>query len=88
MVERPSKTFRRVRKLREEEFIPSGEPGKSYKRMFKKTRMSWPLALIYFKRGDVLAVILLFYAGIIIALCIVGYFALQWVLWQFFGVVI
>ena len=87
MVERPGKTFKRVQKMREEEFTPPGEPTKSYKRVYKKTKMSWPLALIYFKRGDVLVAVALLYIAAAIGSCLVIYLALQWLL-RFFGVVI
>ncbi len=48
-MEKPSKTFKRVRKQREDEFIPPYDPRSPYKRNFEKTHMSWPTALLYSK---------------------------------------
>ncbi|MEA1909508.1 MAG: hypothetical protein U9M89_00565 [Patescibacteria group bacterium] len=46
-MEKPSKTFDRVRKQRNEEFIPPHDPMHPYKRVFEKTSMHWWWALIY-----------------------------------------
>lgn len=78
MTERPSKTLRKISKQRQREFVPGQEPNKSYTRQFRKTRMSWPIALIYMKRKDVLAFVI-----IILTILAIGgiYMLYQFFLW-------
>lgn len=86
-MERPSKAFKRVRKQREDEFIPPGQPDRSYQRRFTKTKMSWPLALWYAKRLDVLAAVTIFIGLIIAGVGYILYLCLKWFL-AHFGVLI
>lgn len=69
-----SKTLiKRVQKQRDKEYVPPFEPNRPYKRTFKKTRMSWPLRLLYDKKYDVFITIVLLFA-----LAIIGFAFLLW----------
>lgn len=39
--------------------MPPTDPSIPYKRQYTKTKMSWPLALIYNKRVDVLVLVII-----------------------------
>ena len=58
MVEKPSKIIRKISKQRKKEFLPEQAPSQPYVRQFRKTRMSWPIALIYMGRKDILVLVL------------------------------
>jgi len=77
---RERKVLRHVRHLREEEFLPPGDPSRSYHRQFRKTRMHWMLALIYQKRTDVLFVVIFAIAAFVLAIGFILYLFLHWVL--------
>ena len=80
-IEKPSKTFKRIKKQRQEEFLPPVDPTQPYKRNFEKTRMSWPVALLYSrdKNATHLLIFLILFLGIIII--IVGYLGWLFLKW-------
>ena len=86
-LERPSKTFKRVRKQREFEFIPPHNPNVSHVRHYRKARMSWMLDLIYRGRVDVLMALALLIGLLLVALGFVIYIAVNWLLNWFWSVI-
>lgn len=78
MVEKPSKTFKRVKRQREEEFTPPHDPSRPFNRQYQKSRMPWQLEVIRRGRWDVLAVYILFWVGLIAVILFGIYVALSW----------
>jgi len=78
MVEKPGKTFRRVQRQREKEYVPPYDPTVPYERKFKKTTMPWSLTVLSEGRWDVLVFYLLMWIGFFIAIGVALYFFACW----------
>lgn len=79
MVEKPSKTFKRVIKQREKDFYPPFKPDKPFKRQYRKIKLSWPMSLIYNKRTDVLIVVLLVLGVLLVVAFFILYHIVFWI---------
>jgi hypothetical protein len=77
-MEKPGKTFKRVKKQREEEFTPPHDPSQPFNRQYQKTRMPWQLEVIRKGRWDVLLVYALFWIGAFVVCAIGIYFVIMW----------
>jgi len=71
MAEKARNIFKIIKKQREQEFIPPNDPSQSYYRTFDKTRMSWPIALLYKGRIDILALIVILI--VFMAICVIAF---------------
>lgn len=78
MGEKPGKTFKRVRKQREEEFTPPHDPNRPFNRQYQKTRMPWQLDILSKGRWDVIIVYLLFWVALFIAVAAGIYLLIIW----------
>ena len=72
--ENHNKIMKRVIKQRDREFVPPYDPTTTYKRTFDRTKMSWPLALLWKGRYDILVFVSIVIILLMIALGLFVYY--------------
>jgi len=80
MPEKPGKTFKRVQKLRDEEYVPPHDPAQPFTRQYQKSKMPWQLETIRQGRWDVLVVYILAWAAVIGIILFVFYHVIMFFL--------